>query len=75
MYESLRGYRFLVQGFEHSSDKSNENHVVSLKGVALLTGLHHKNSDGSETEIEDDDISVFSKETFFNILYSIIICP
>ena len=44
MYESLRGYRFWVQGFEHSSDAPNENHVVSLKGVGLLTGLYHKSS-------------------------------
>ena len=33
--------------------------IVSLKGVALLIDLHHKSSDESETEIEDDDISVF----------------
>ena len=38
---------------------SHETPVVSLKGVALLTDLHHENSYGSETEIEDDDIFVF----------------
>ena len=48
--------RHLVQASRH---ESHENHVVSLKGVALLTRLHHKSKDGSETEIEDVDISVF----------------
>ena len=47
-----------------SRRESHENPVVSLKGVALLTNLNHKSRDGSETEIEDDDISVFWKETF-----------
>ena len=51
-------------GFERSGLSTTvmhpkKNHVVSLNGVALLTGVHHKSSNGSETEIEDVDISVF----------------
>ena len=79
-YEPLREYRFWAQGSEHNSDAPmslGETLGTSikawiawkpcsffLKGVALLTRLHHKNKDGSETEIEDVDISVFWKETF-----------
>ena len=42
-----------------SRRESHDNPVVSLKGVALLTDLYHKSSDGSETEIEDNYIFVF----------------
>ena len=43
-------------GFERSGLSTTvmhpkKNHVVSLNGVALLTGVHHKSSNGSETEI------------------------
>ena len=70
----MRGYRFWVEEFVHNSDPLNEfrrnpwckdqgvNHIkllFFLKRIVLLTDMHHKSSDGSETDIEDDDISVF----------------